>query len=200
MKSRICNIDFNQGPCKIIDLKNGRSLCNFIERFAELSYCGENEELDRLIKQICPDMRDQILHHKCTIKQNKKIAKYFLNHVKPGDIVFCTSEIYGVEFIEYPSHKFGDYKYKNIDGVIQKAPSSCFRIISKGDKYAEYKTKDKEKAEDYSRLARRNGYRVEKEKLEDTYVLKIYRDTQEEVDLFVENLNNDLVLYDFYDF
>lgn len=100
MKGRECNIDFNKCPCKIVDLKSGHSLCNFIERFAELSYCDESKELGRLIKQICPDMRNQILYHKYTVEQNKKIAKYFFDHVKPGDIVFCTSEVHDVEFIE----------------------------------------------------------------------------------------------------
>ena len=123
--------------------------------------------------------------------------KEFLEKVQPGDVCFCTAETENVIFLEHPSNIHGDLRYNTIDSKIYESSSFCFRIISKGDKCAEYETKDKAKLESYERLARRNGFRIEIEKIEDVYLLKIYGDRQEDVDNFAINLKNDLVLDDY---
>ena len=158
------------------------------------------KEVDTLLKKVCPEVRKEILHHDYRAEQLQKRKKEFLKNVKLGDICFCTAEIENVIFLEHPSNIHGDVKYKTADGRISEAPSFCFRVISKGNIYAEYETKNKNKMETYERLARENGFRVEVESLKDIYLLKIYGEKQEEVDSFVLNLNNDLVLDDFYDY
>ena len=71
--------------------------------------------------------------------------------------------------------------------------------MSKGSKWGEYKSDDKEEIDSYERLARRYGYRVEIRKVEQKYYLKIFGDLQEEVDRFVINLENGFILDEFYD-
>lgn len=197
---RICDIISNPCPCKIVDLEDDISFCNFVKMFAEMQIMGDSKKINIFLKKVCPEVRNEILHHDYRAEQLQKQKKEFLENVKPGDICFCTAEIHDVIFLEYPSNRYRDVKYKTVDGEIGEAPSFCFRIISKGNKFALYETKEKDKAEDYSRLVRRNGFRVEEEKKENIYLLKIYGDNQEEVDEFVTNLKNDLVLDDFYDF
>jgi len=155
---------------------------------------NDSKKTDVLLKEVCPEVRNEILHHDYRAEQLQNIRKEFLGKVKPGDVVFCESQFHNVIFLDYPSTFYGYVKYKTIDGEIFEAPGSCFRILSNGTKWAEYKTKDKEKADNYYYLSRKNGYRVERSKLNNEYILKIFGDTQEEVDEFVITLENNLFL------
>lgn len=198
---KICDkINFKSCPCKSIDFENDISFCNFIKAYGKLEISENFKEKALLLKNVCPEVRNEILQHSYRVRQLQKQEKEFLEKVRPGDVVFCTAAIHDVVFLEHPSNIYGDVKYKTIDGEIREAPSFCFRIISKGNKFAEYETSDKEKADSYSRLARRNGFRVEKQKIKNVYVLKIYGDIQKEVDDFVTNLRIEFILNDFYDF
>jgi hypothetical protein len=111
-----------------------------------------------------------------------------------GDLVYCTSEIQNVYFLQKPTHRYGNCIYETINGEIKEAPTLCFRIVSKGSKCAQYKTKDQQIADSFDHLARSFGFRVEKIKLKDSYLLKIFGDTQEEVDDFVFHLKTNQVL------
>ena len=102
-------------------------------------------------------------------------------------------------FLEKPEYKQGYCKYKTRDGIIREAPSFCFANISKGNKFSEYETKEQYKVDLYARYARRKGYRVEKNKLNDFYLLKIFGDTQEEVDDFVGLLKKNLIIDNDYE-
>ncbi len=199
-KSKLCDIISHSCPYKTFDSDKGFNYCDFVNVYAELDIQGQMEKVNRLLKKICPELREEILHHHYKVDQLRKQKKEFLAHVKQGDICFCTARVDNVIFIEHPSNIHGDVKYKTLDGEIREAPNFCFRIISKGNKFAEYETHDEEKAENYSRLARSNGFRVDVDKIKDTFFLKIYGDLQEEVDEFVTNIENNLILNDFYDF
>ena len=160
----------------------------------------KTKETDDLLKKVCPEVRNEVMHHDYRAKKLREQEKAFLEKVKPVDIVFCTANIHNVVFLEYPSHKWDYCKYKYIKGEIRETPAFCCHIISKGTKYAEYKTKHEYKADLYDLTAREYGFRVEKEKVKEEYILKIFGDTQDEVDQFVINLNNGHILNDFYDF
>jgi len=197
-KNILCDIISHSCPYKIFNSDKGLHYCDFVNVYAELNIKGEREKIDRSLKKVCPEIREEILHHNYRAGRLKEQEKQFLAHVQPGDVCFCTAAIENVIFIEYPSNVHGDVKYQTADGKIFESPSFCFRIISKGNVLAKYETPDKEKAESYSRLARRNGFRVEIDKIKDTFLLKIYGDLQEEIDEFVTNLENDFVIDDFY--
>jgi hypothetical protein len=57
-----------------------------------------------------------------------------------------------------------------------------------------YKTEDKDKADYYDYISRKNGFRVERSMINKLYILKIYGDIQKEVDEFVIQLENDLII------
>ena len=141
--------------------------------------------MKQFLRKICPEKRNSVLEHEYRAEILQRQTKRFLKKVNIGDIVFCTAEIHNVTLMEKSSDIFGNCKYKTIDGKIKELPSFCSRIISKGDKFTEYKTIDKLIADYAAILARKNGFRVEKINLEDLYVLKIYGDDQQEVSDFV---------------
>lgn len=198
---RICFSNFGSCPCKILDIEKKSAYCNFINIFAAL-LINDNESnsntVNSFIRKICPEIRNEVLHHEYRAKQLQKQEKEFLENVKHGDVCFCTAETDNVVFLKHPSNIYGDVKYKTIDGKIYESPAFCFRIISKGNKCANYVTKSRKKIESYERLARMNGYRVEIHKKNDKIMLKIFGDCQEEIDNFVSNLYNDFILDDLY--
>lgn len=170
-------------PCRI--LKNGIVFCDFINFLGNMSLRGETDKIDHFLKYICPDLRDQWLYEVDLRHQAQAQEKKFLNNVKEGDIVFCISEIEEVIFLEKPNRRFGKCKYKTLDGEIKEEWGFCFRNISKGDKYIEYKVKEDNKLKDYKDLAKYYGFRVEVIKLKKGHLLKIYGDAQEELSNFL---------------
>ena len=194
---RICDNDFKSCPCKIIDFEGKTSFCKFVPMFGKLLIEDDSRKIQIFLEKVCPKFKNEVLHHDYRAKYLRSIGREFLARVKIGDVVFCTAEIHDVVFIAGPTHKYGLCRYKTSEGTVNEAPSYCFSIISKGNNYADFKTKDNYKADLYSRMARRRGFRIERNILKDTYILKIYGDSQEELDEFVTNLKNDLVLYDF---
>ncbi|MFX1425733.1 MAG: hypothetical protein ACFFBE_04720 [Promethearchaeota archaeon] len=200
---RICYCNFKNCPCRVNDIKNEISYCNFIPLFAQnliLDRENDTNKTDFFLRKVCPDVRNEILHHDYRAKQLQKREKEFLENVKPGDVCFCNAELENVIFIKHPSNVHGDVKYRASDGRIKEAPSFCFSIISKGNKCAKYETNDKNKMEFYERLARRYGFRTEIQQMKEKYILRIYSDNQDEVNEFVVNLYNNRVIDDFYDY
>jgi len=194
----ICNTSNNNCPCRVIANDDEIFYCNFIERWVELNIQNQVKEADQLVNMVCHEVRDHIHFHHNFVEQKQKQKRKFLEKIKYGEECFCTLESENVIFLEKPVDKYGDVKYRTVNGKINTAPGFCFSIISKGDKTSEYKTKDKIKAEEYSIMARSNGFRVEDERIGDVYILKIYGDNQNTVDEFVTNLNNNLTLDDLY--
>jgi len=194
VKKTVCNTDFSPCPCKIIDLDNNISYCDLVNMFGELSLQHRPEQVNRLLKQICPDKKNLILYHEFEVKRNKEQAKKFLENVKPGDKVFCTAEIHDVIFLEKNTNAYGDCKYKTADGEIKTAPNFAFRILSKGNKFAEYRTENKYKADLYELKGKKYGFRVDRKDLENSFILKFYGDRQEDVDNFVFCIDKDLII------
>jgi len=196
VRKTVCNTDFSPCPCKVIDLDSNISYCDLVNTYGELSLQHRPEQVNHLLKQICPDKRNLILYHDFEVKRNQEQAKKFLEIVKPGDKVFCTAEIHDVIFLEKNTNAYGDCKYKTANGKIKTSPNFTFRILSKGNKFAEYKTENKFKADLYELKGKKFGFRVDRKELENYFILKFYGDTQENVDDFVLYINRNLVLND----
>jgi len=108
--------------------------------------------------------------------------------LKHGDRVYCTIGFSDVIFLEKEKPPSGFIKYKTLEGEEKREHSDRFRIISKGNKCAEYVVDGEnyeEKAIIIERKARECGFRVEKTKGKNSYSLKIFGDTQDHVDDFV---------------
>ncbi|MFX1502941.1 MAG: hypothetical protein ACFFDH_18420 [Promethearchaeota archaeon] len=188
---RICISDLSSCPCKIVDIEKKKIYCNFNNIFVNLQLSNnENNSrpLKSFLRKICPELRNKILQHDHRAKQLQKQEKEFLENVKQGDVCFCTSETDNVIFLKHPSNIYGDVMYRTVDGKVYESPPFCFRIISKGNKFATYESKNKKKIENYERLARMNGFRVEIHKKNEKILLKIFGECQGEIDNFVTNL------------
>ena len=135
-----------------------------------------------------------------------------MENAQVGDTVFCTSELLDESILVEKPKSDGDHAfYQNKDGEIRSClPGSLIRI-SKGNFMAEYfantegkrinKYEDSEfKCLGIKRMALQAGFRVEiYEAINEAgsgHIIKIYGDTQQEVDDFMTHfVYNKLILY-----
>ena len=129
--------------------------------------------------------------------------------IKPGDRVYCTKELSDVYFLEPPDKEYflkyyrykqegrefppftGNVKYKSLHSAINEVSIACIVKITEGKYFAEHLIKEKELNDkrniDYCEyLARGAGFRVERQETKEGFLLKIYGDSQEKVDNFIE--------------
>lgn len=196
------NLDLCHGgsiPCPCRILHEDTFFCNFGNKYAELLFHQKTVEAKMLINSVCISVRNEVINQEFFAQESRNIEKDFLGHVRVGDTVYCTTEGESVILLEKPS-EFGEKcKYKTHEGLINEQWAFCFRTISKGSMFSEYSVKDKnyeERTLYLEHLARSNGFRVEKQKLGESYTLKVFGDSQEEVDDFVSlSFVNDFVLF-----
>ncbi|MHA2051669.1 MAG: hypothetical protein ACW986_18820, partial [Promethearchaeota archaeon] len=112
----------------------------------------------------------------------------FLEMVKHGEEVYCTTEVSNVIFLQKETPPLGWVEYRTLEGEVKFQHPACFRIISKGNKSAECYIKGlnyKERTSVVERKARECGFRVEKLELRTSFHLIIYGDQQNQVDDFI---------------
>ena len=167
--------------------------------YAELMFHHKNAEVNILVNSVCRSVRNEIMNHEFFAQESRKMEKTFLEQVQMGDTVYCTTEGEIVILLEKPSELGEKCKYKTYDGLINEEWAFCFRTVSKGNMVSEYRVKDKnykERTLYLEHLARSNGFRVEKQKLGKSFLLRIFGDIQEKVDDFVSICCiNDFVLF-----
>lgn len=186
--SYICFSNFKGCQYKILD--NNVFYCKFFDSFMKSSKVFKIERV-----KICPELKAKLLHHDYLASYTQKQSRKFLAKVRIGEVVYCTTEMEDVIFLRSPKNQFGLCTYKTFEGMIKEARTMCFRRISRGNKYSDYKTTSTEDLNASEILARENGFRVEKVTLKDHYLLKIYGDKQEDVDHFVICLENNYFFY-----
>ncbi|HEA70539.1 hypothetical protein LCGC14_0827730 [marine sediment metagenome] len=164
--------------------------CGFFNSFVKLGKSFKIEEL-----RICPELKDKLLYHDYLADKAQAQSKEFLTHVKIGEIVYCTTEMINVVVLKKPKNKFDGCQYRTFEGGVREASAPCFRRVSLGTKCAEYKTAKVDDLNACEILAREYGFRVEKITFETFFLLRIYGDTQEEVDQFVTSLKNNYFIY-----
>lgn len=184
-------------PCKV--LYENTFFCNFGNMYAELMFHHKNAEVNILMSSACRSVRDEIRNHEFFAQESRRIEENFLEQAKTGDTVYCTTKAVCVILLGKSSEAGGKCKYETHDGLIEEEWAFCFRTISKGNMVSEYVVKGdgyEERALYLEHLAQSNGFRVEKQRLGKSYILKIFGDSQEDVDDFV-NLCciNDFVLF-----
>ena len=183
-------------PCRVFYRKF--PLCDFPRMYALWLIARRVDEADQLVERICSPRRSEIIRWRFISKFGQRNAQEFLSKVQTGDRVYCTTELSDVIFLEKDAPPYRWVKYKTSDGEEKIQHPACFRNISQGDKFAEHKVEGdnyKLRVKTIERKARELGFRVEKLKLKEGYLLKIYGDTQENVDEFVALVcNNDFTL------
>ena len=131
---------------------------------------------------------------------NKKFqeqTREFLRKAKVGDIVFCTLVAGEVKVLEMPSEKnFHKVKCLTRRGEEEKYYPDVFIIIKTGNFCAEHLFEGKGakgNAEGYQLIAQEHGFRTEVVRKGRSYLLKVYGDSQEEVDDYMTySVRNDL--------
>ena len=193
----LCRQVENPCPCKLFYAY--RFFCNFSNMYAELLFRNENRKAQILLNSVCSVVKSEILYHDFIGKVVRKYEKDFLEHSKAGQQVYCTTECDNVILLKKADEVGGKCMFKTHEGKISEQWAFCFRTISKGDRSTEYEVKGKnfkKRAKNLEILAQFNGFRVEKQRLQKSFLLKIYGDSQEELDDFVALCcNNNLVLY-----
>lgn len=184
----ICSSNFKDCQYKILD--NGVFFCGFFSSFVKFNKAFRIEK-----ERICPELKNKLLHHDYLADIINEQSKRFLDQVKNGEIVYCTTEMKDVVFLKKPKNRFDWCQYKTLEGKIKEARTHCFRKISLGNKCAEYKTTEIDDLNASEILAREYGFRVEKDTLKNSYLLRIYGDEQEDVDHFVICLENNYFIY-----
>lgn len=185
-----CTVDDKDCPCKIY--AEDKMLCNFFNTFADLNFYKKNLEVKELLKKVCNAIRNKINFHEYLAKSSEDSARAFLRQVNKGDLVYCTTEMNDVVFLKKPRDYYGKCTYKTLDGIVKEQWSFCFCIISKGDKFFDFKVSNLNNAKSLSLLAREYGFRV---KIIDN-IIRIFGDTQEEVDSFaISYYVNKFVIY-----
>jgi len=180
-------------PYKIFDIKKNSLVCTFSEKYWDSFHSYGFDEVNRnlLIKKACEKIRDHELHQIYISEQHTKETLLMLKSIAIGDILFWVSRNEEVILIEKPSEitslvrcncqKYNDEKV-NI-------PAHLLRQLSKGDFLGEYLIENYEankwKAEELEYLAKFHGFRAEIEEKDDGYILRIYGDSQNEVNDFI---------------
>ncbi|TFF96467.1 MAG: hypothetical protein EU544_00580 [Promethearchaeota archaeon] len=140
--------------------------------------------------------------------------------MRAGDTVYCSKALEDVSLLEVPSDsEIWEYKktkripdalkYKKANGEIVEAPVSCFVKIKTGSFFREHwvgwteNTTEKEIEEFRNRadflefFSRGHGFRVERIEGDIFILLKIYGDSQDEVNEFVSAcFHNDAIIWE----
>lgn len=186
-------------PCSCKLLYEDTFFCNFGNKYADLMFHHKNTDANILINSVCLSVKNEIMSNQFIVQESQRIENKFIEQANIGDTIYCATEGKIVTLLEKPSEVGEKCKYKTHDGLIGEEWTFCFRTISKGTIISEYIVKGngyEERALYLEHLARSNGFRVKKRKLKKSFLLKLFGDSQEEIDDFV-NLCciNDFVLF-----
>ena len=137
--------------------------------------------------------------HSIGFKISTVIRQMESGEIKPGDVVYSSKALKDVIFVEKPSKSdlleyhdakkngdkyppfSGDVKYRTFSGQICSAPVGCMTIISKGNKFVEHKVEghnsdSKNRADFLEYYARAVGFRVERIKAKNGFILTFFGD------------------------
>jgi hypothetical protein len=163
-------------------------LCDVGNYLASLLLDKKKRAINQLIENVCEQKRHEVSDWDYNVKFSQLEWQDSLSDVSQGDLVYCTTEYSDVIFLEKEESVNELVRFKTLDGEEKKQYSAYFRKISKGNKYAE-SIVEGENSEARALLietkARRCGFRVEKTKKKNSFVLRIFGDKQKQVDDFI---------------
>ncbi len=179
---KICAVEYKECPCRIYVKCNW--YCNFFKLFASLSYNKMRIKAKDLLERVCADVKNNVNFHEYIAKASKSLTQKFLKQVEIGDLVYCTTEMDDVIFLKKPSTKYRKCLFQTLDSKIKEQWAFCFRCISKGNKYFDFKVLDSKEGKLLGLFAREYGFRVKVINLKKYSIVRIFGDSQEQVDNF----------------
>ena len=176
---------------KIFDIKENKVICNFYKKYWDTFHNYGSTKANCLIKKACEKISSYELHQIYISKLHSKETIEMLKSIVEGDTLFWVPRNEEVILFEKPFeiNVLARCKCQRFNKEIVKIPARLLRQISKGTFSGEYlihKAKNNEnKARKLERLAKYYGFRVETKKKEKNFILKIYGNSQQDVDDFI---------------
>ena len=189
MTDIVCDQDFKNCPYRIHDLEKDYPLCDYFRLHARLIINREFSKIPSLIRRAC----GWVLQEESRLKFIRSVAQKktmdFLANAKVGDSVFCIRPPWhDVRLLEKPLNDSAFVSCETPKGKIIRVQACHLYRISKGSYYGEYfieGTENEKKAQEFEYKAEYYGFRAEIEKKDNGFLLKIYGDSQQEVDEFI---------------
>jgi len=170
--------------------RNSIATCNFFREYWDIFNTCYSIEIKNLMTKACEKIKNYKLYQKYISNLREKETIKMLKIINIGDILFWMSRSEDVILFEKPSSydMLERCKCRRYNSKIVDIPAYLLRGISKGDFYTEYLVGNlisKKKIQELENKIKSYGFRPEKERIKEGYLLKIYGDSQREVDDFV---------------
>ncbi len=184
-----CFEDVEKCPLRIYDLEKDILRCDFYRQNARLMSSRQFNRIPALVNKACDWIKKEEARLDSIVAVSHKRDLDFLKHAQIGETVYKIGYP-GVKLLEKPLNLRLSRRCKcqKEDGTIFDVYVSHLYRISKGDYCGEHFIKGIEYRKIAQELKRRinyHGFRVEVEERDNGYLLKIYGDTQQEVDDFI---------------
>ncbi|MCK4779835.1 MAG: hypothetical protein KAT57_06595 [Candidatus Lokiarchaeota archaeon] len=177
-------------PCQFGYRDGNVYRCSYDRLWVLAKWISNDEQTAaELLDKACPPIKDKEQLSQFLAKIHKEYANDVIKNADIGDIIFCFDETNGeVILLEKPKTDTGLCVYRTATGETRSKPVKLFRITSQGNYAAEYLIEG-EKSEIESlmikRMALEAGFRVEIQKTDSGHMVKIFGDTQQDVDDFM---------------
>lgn len=189
MTDIVCNQGFKNCPYRIYDLEKDYPLCDYHRLHARLIINREFSKIPALIRKACEWVQKEEKRLDFIRKIARDMGLDLLKNAQIGDIVFCRRPPYHeVKLLEKPSDGSIFITCQAPNGKIIRVQACDLRKISKGRYFGEFfieGTENEKKAKGLEYKAKYYGFRAEIEKKDNGFLLKIYGDSQQEVDEFI---------------
>ncbi len=151
----------------------------------------DKETAKSLLSQACPPIQEEMKYSKFLSKLHKQLALDLIKNAEIGDLIFCFIETAGsgvVTLLEKPESDMGHCTYRNQRGEEKSCQVGHCRTLAKGDHFAEHHLEghnSKIESMMIERIALQSGFRVDIQKTDSGHTVKIFGDTQQDVDDFM---------------
>lgn len=183
--------DFEGCPYRVIDLEKGLPLCRYLELTAQLIIDREFTEIPSLTSKACDWIKEEEFRLKSVRKIVRENGLDVVENANIGDMLFC---LFGrfqgreVRLLEKPSSGSIFTRCQAFNGEIFEIQPLLLRRIAKGNYCGEHfvnDTENGEKARELEFKAKYYGFRTEIERKNEGFLLKIFGDSQEQVNEFI---------------
>lgn len=179
-------------PCQFGYFDGEVHRCSYHRLWVLAAWINDDKKCaSALTNKACLPIKEENNLKKYLIQLNKKNAEDILNNAKIDDVIFCSVDYGGdgeVVLLEKPHTVSGHCLYRNKKGEVKSCQVGHCRTISKGGYMSECHTKGKDSEVEAMMIrwkAIQAGFRVEIQKVKSGYLLKIFGDSQREVDDFM---------------
>ena len=186
----ICRQQKKDCSFRILDIHLDIFICNFYKEYSSMLNDGNSFGAKLLLNKACEKYQIEEKRLKFISKGAEKETIQMLRRLEVGDTLFWFSRLIDVTCTQRPI-EFGQIariKCRGSDGKIIKIPAYLLRAISKGNFSGEYfidEAENGKKVKGFKYKTNYYGFRTEIEKRDNGFLLKIYGDSQQEVDDFI---------------